>query len=413
MMMKKLSIALTAIFVIALCIPAMYSNAQGQNLLQNPGLESPYTGQGLPDQTAPNGWKLWFTGASVTSFPHIDANQIRSGAAAWNINKGFQVFTAGGYQQVPGIRPGSLLRASVYGMLYTCNDGTTSCINGQGQRISDRASGAYFRIGIDPSGGTDPNSSLIVWSNNAAGFDTYTAVGVDATACNTVATVFLYATQALPMALNHVYFDDASMVIQQASTTEGSVTCGTPGGTPAPGATAAPPTQAFAPFVQKQPGEQPDGSIVHTMVAGDTLAAIAVAYGTTLDEIRRLNGFQPGEGGFLQIGTKIIVRGPTGPTNVPIPTTDPNATPVAVAAIPTATRDPAAPTEIAGYFATNPPLNSTQLAAGTTIAIPTVTPAAVAQINPVVSGPPSEGVLFAVNASMFLMQLWLRFTAAG
>jgi LysM repeat protein len=400
-MMKKLTTAaLVALFIVALYVPPIHPQAQGSNLLVNPGMENPYTGQGLPTQTAPNGWRLWYSGPAVVSFPHTDQTQIHGGSAAWNINKGFEVFKAGGYQQVSGIRPGSLMRSSMYGLLYTCNNQATSCINGSGQRVSDRASGAYFKIGIDPSGGTDPNSSLIVWSNNAAGFDSWTAVGVDATACNSVVTVFLFATQSLPMALNNVYFDDASLVVQQESTTNGAVTCGSGnsggGGTVA---TTAPPTQAFAPFVQKQPGEQPDGSIIHVMVAGDTLAAIAVAYGTTLDEIRRLNGFKPGEGGYLQIGTKIIVRGPTKPTDVPLPTVNPNAT----------------PTNIADQLATNPPLSSTQIAATNTgnVLIPTVTPAAVAQLNPVPSVPPSPGVQFVVGSAVLLIQVWLRFAAAG
>lgn len=430
-MMKKLSLALVAIFLLALCAPLLHSTAQGSNLLQNPGMENPYTGQGLPTQTAPSGWRLWYSGPQVVSFPHTDTTQVHGGSVAWNFNKGFEVFTAGGYQQVSGIKPGSLMRALVYGMLYTCNDRSTSCINGQGQRVSDRASGAYFKVGIDPSGGTDPNSAQIVWSNSTGSFDAYGAVGVDATACNTVVTFFFYTSQALPMALNNAYFDDASIVVQQESTTSGTVTCGSPGSGGGAAPTSAVPTQVIVPFVQRQQGEQPDGSIIHTMVAGDTLASIAVAYGTTLDEIRRLNGFKPGEGGFLQIGTKIIVRGPTKPTDVPLPTIDPNATqPVPVAALPTATHDPAAPTSIAGFFNENPPLSSTQMAGapteqnlgGNTILIPTVTPnpgsgttptpAAVAQLN-ISTEPPSAGLRFAVNSTIILMQIWLRLVAAG
>jgi len=310
-MFKKLILgAAAAAFAMLCALTALPTHAQGDNLLINPGMEKPYEGQGAADLTAPNGWRVWYSGVAPVSFPHVDASQIHGGQAAWNQNRGFQVFTAGGYQQVTGIRPGSIMRGSVYGLVYTCNDGTSSCINGSGQRISDRVANASIRVGIDPSGGTDPNSTLIVWSPLSAAYDSWTSISVDATACNITVTLFLYATQGLPLALNNVYWDDAFLRIQQPGT-GGNVTCANPapGGTPgAAGATAAPPTQAFAPFVQKQQGEvQADGTIVHIVKTGDTLAAIAVAYGISFDQIRDLNGFKPGEGGYLQIGQKIIV----------------------------------------------------------------------------------------------------------
>jgi LysM repeat protein len=436
-----------AVFLWA-ALPFNALNAQDENLLTNGGMEPPYNGQGASDLTAPNGWRIWYSGTQVVAFPHTDKAQVKGGVAAWNMNKGFQVFTAGGYQQVSGIKPGSIMRAIAHGLIYTCNDQTTSCINGSGQRVSDRGSGAYFKIGIDPSGGTNPASSQIVWSNNALGFDAWTAVGTDATACNTTVTLFLFATQTSPMAINNMYWDDASIKVQQASTTNGAVTCGS-GGTGGTVATTAPPTQALAPFVQRQPGEQPDGSIVHTVVRGDTLAAIAVAYKTTLDEIRKLNGFtQPGAGTILQIGQKIIVRGPTEPVAPVV------VAPIAVGSLPTIavstvsafpegqpapvqpvviqpTIDPNAPTTIAMRFTVQPVLNSTQLAqlpppppATPTpapavqpipVALPTVTPVAVAQLPPaapeiVAMSPTMAGL---IDVFTQVIQLWLRFSAAG
>lgn len=382
-MNKQLSAcALILSLFAALIVPVVLARAQGDNLLQNPGMESPYAGQGASNQTAPSGWRLWLQGAPVTAYPHVDPNQIHGGSAAWNINRGFEVFTAGGYQQVSGIKPGSIMRGSAFGLLYTCNNQATSCIS-NGARVSDRASGAYIKVGIDPSGGTDPNSPLINWSSNSAAFDNWTAVSVDATACNTSVTLFLYSTQALPMALNNVYWDDASLRVQQASTTSGAVTCSNPGvGTGGTGtvATVAAPTAAFAPFVARQKGEQEDGSIIHTMVAGDTLAAIAVAYGTTLDEIRKLNGFKPGEGGYLQIGQKIIVRGPT--RSIP-PTSDV----VAVAALPTVTPIPGQSTPIA---------------------------VAVVPANPVGATVPASPLFNTFNTLIIAaMRVWLTAAAAG
>ncbi|MHB8624873.1 MAG: LysM peptidoglycan-binding domain-containing protein [Aggregatilineales bacterium] len=300
--------AIVSAFVTTFGSTAIPTAAQSTNLLINPGLEKPYLGQGAPDQTAPTGWSLWFTGVPVTSFPHTDPTQIHGGQAAWNIRKGGAPFTAGGYQQVSGIALGSTIHATVWAQSYTCNDQVHSCIGGDGKHHSDTSSGAVVRVGIDPSGGTNPNSGQIVWSTNVSAYDNWTQLAVDAVNCNATVTIFLFTTQSVGMFINSVYFDDASLSV----TTQGTGTTATCG--PAPGAgtpgTAVPPTAAFAPFVQKQNGLQPDGSIIHVVVAGDTLAAIAYAYGVTLDQLRQLNNIQPGNG-LLTIGQKIIVRGPT------------------------------------------------------------------------------------------------------
>ena len=302
--------------------------AQGSNLLTNPGLENPYLGQGAPDQTAPTGWSLWFTGYPVTSFPHTDLTQIHGGAVAWNIRKGGAPFTAGGYQQVSGIAIGSTLHASMWGQNYTCNDTVHSCIGADSKHHSDTSSGAIVKVGIDPTGGTNPASGQIIWSANSGAFDVWTQVGVDAVNCNSTVTVFLFASQATGMFINATYFDDTSLTVTTPGTGT-TATCGAAAGSPVPGAPVAPTVVAFAPFVQKQPGEQPDGSILHTVQPGDTLAGIAYAYKITLDELRTLNNIQPGDN-FLKIGQKVTVRGPTPitPTLPPPPTFAPTNGPI-------------------------------------------------------------------------------------
>ncbi len=318
------------------------TEAQAPNLLQNAGMENPYVGQGASDQTAPNGWRLWFTGVPVTAFPHTDIYQIHGGAASWNIRKGDAVFTAGGWQQVAGIRVGSTIRASVFAQSYTCNDRQYSCIS-DGKHHSDPTAGAIVKVGVDPSGGTDPNSGQIIWSPSVSALDVWTQLSIDVINCNTTVTFFMYTTQSVGMFINSVYFDDASLSILKEGNPSAPATCGAaPGGpiiagTPVAGVTVVPTAPPLAPFVKKQgDSEQPDGSVIHTVVAGDTLAAIGVAYGVTLDELRRLNKIEPGNN-LLTIGQKIIVRGPT-PTAVPAaPTLPPPPTNGAVIGVITAT----------------------------------------------------------------------------
>lgn len=263
------------------------------NLLVNGSLERPYYGQGSATRTAPQGWNLWVGAGAPEAFPHTDPLQVISGEVSWNVKQGFTAFTAAGYQRVDGLAVGDTLRLSAYGWVYTCNDTTTSCVIEEAPyRRSDTSAGASLRVGIDPNGGTDPNSPDIVWSSSVAPYDQWAEMTVTATAEAEAVTVFLYMTQASGLALNNVYWDNVSLV----RTEEG----------------AGVPEQQFAPFVAPQ-GVRPDGSIVHVVQTGDTLSSIAYAYtqyGVTIESIAELNeGIQPNTR-FLQLGQEIVILPP-------------------------------------------------------------------------------------------------------
>lgn len=61
----------------------------------------------------------------------------------------------------------------------------------------------------------------------------------------------------------------------------------------------------FVPLITATP--QPDGSIVHTVAAGDTLWSIALSYGVKIDDIRQLNGLAPDWTSIYE-GQKLIIR---------------------------------------------------------------------------------------------------------
>lgn len=106
-----------------------------------------------------------------------------------------------------------------------------------------------------------------------------------------------------------------------------------PGTTPqAPGAAATPVAAvvAFNPVQKAQAG--PDGSIVHTVEAGQTLWTIAATYAVSLADLYRLNGFT--DQTLIHPGQKVVVRpaGAAETVSSPAPQTGAEQTPAAGAA---------------------------------------------------------------------------------
>jgi LysM repeat protein len=281
----------------------------GGNLLTDPGFESNAVwknvaaapGEGTSFNVAP-AWSGWFTeqprntewqNRLPNGFPHnkrFDGDPfVRGGNRAQNIGRGQATFTAAVYQTV-AVPEGS----NVIGSAHVVMD-----LN------LNQNPGAQARVGIDPNGGASPFDTDIVWSNwvtNQVG--SYVQASVNATATGPSVTLFLYATQSQPSDPNNVFWDDASLTIGGGGNpAQNPDASGEDPAAPAP--TPVPTAPPSAPFVSPQ-GQQDDGSIVHTVVSGDTLAAIAVAYGTSMDEIRALNDL--GDGRILQVGQRLLIR---------------------------------------------------------------------------------------------------------
>lgn len=309
------------------------------NLLTNGSLERPYYGQGASTRTVPQGWNLWVGAGAPEAFPHTDRLQVLDGEVAWNVKQGYTAFTAAGYQRVGGLQAGETVTLTGFGWVYTCNDTTTSCIiSDPPYRRSDPSAGAVIKVGIDPTGGTDPNAATVQWSASASPYDQWAQMNVSAAVTADAVTVFLYMSQAKGLALNNVYWDKISLVRS------------------APAAT---PTAQYAPFVVPQ-SVRPDGSIVHVVQAGDTLSAIVYAYreyNVTAESIAALNtGLKPNTR-VLQIGQEIVILPPgsvdpaTGkllPQGASSAPSTSVGTPVGTPATPTAPTPISSPTPVPG-----------------------------------------------------------------
>lgn len=91
------------------------------------------------------------------------------------------------------------------------------------------------------------------------------------------------------------------------------------------------PTSVIAPVQTVTP--RADGSLVHVVGFGQTLAEIAQAYGVTMGEIQRYNGLPP-DSTTLYSGQKLLILPARAPnpllavsaTNTPVPTVAPTST---------------------------------------------------------------------------------------
>ncbi len=326
---------------LALAKPLSNEPAQaiGTNLLVNPGFEgigkpidnsSPnpgnwtrdtFTGQQFSEIFTPQGWITWwqegeFKRPECKVIPNeapfnSDPKRVYDGYYSGMCFTFYGKQNAGYFQVVRNLPPHAVVQGSIYAHAWACGDDAHAA-----HSCGDPDS-FYFQVGIDPTGGTDPFSSNIVWSAPAYNYDTYKPVGpVQATVGDAgVVTFFTRAFGKWQLKHNDAYWDDASLVLV------------TGGETPTPTTAPPPPTSSVPPTPMYTPTPLPDGSIVHIVQAGDTLFGIALTYGVPLDELRRLNAGTLGPNDLLSIGQKIVIA--TSPNAV-------QATPTPQAVQPTA-----------------------------------------------------------------------------
>jgi LysM repeat protein len=316
--------------------------AQGRNLLKNPGFEGDYQVQcsfpggkpwlpvecngvlpSMPWQTvqmAP-GWVGWWQPPNqdksdpdfYRKFPSYcgsnapddcvawhqpefrdtraalqDPPRIRSGENSQKYFSFWSVHQGGVYQVVDGVRPGTPLRFSIYMMAWSATKMDDSQPN---PHQSFGQTNMHLKIGIDPTGGTDPWSSEIVWSAEKESYDVFGRYEVQAIARSTKVTVFTHSRPENPMQHNDLYLDDAELTLA------GGMGSGEP-------LTVNPPPALQAVGVVTMTTDT-GGRITHVIKPGDTLFALALQYGVPVDQIMALNGLKAES--QVQIGRELII----------------------------------------------------------------------------------------------------------
>lgn len=121
-------------------------------------------------------------------------------------------------------------------------------------------------------------------------------------------------------------------------------------GTPSSSIPAKTITPQIAPVIVAAP--KPDGSIVHVVQPNQALWSIAIAYGTTIEQLRQLNNFQSAKA-IIPIGYQLLIRPAFTPTPMPTITTtprQPTRTPVPAQVIQTMQPAPTEPAVSAPSF---------------------------------------------------------------
>lgn len=194
--------------------------AQEDNLLTNPGFEDPYiTIPGDPDMLVADGWTPWHNPREedMETFRNAqpqfrgtapDGTRIRTGGNAQVLFSKFLTHEGGVFQSISGISPNVEYLFSIYAYVWS-NDFDDE----ESRQLSANPGGITVQVGIDPLGGTDPNSNNIVWSIPVEQYDAYRQYSVSARAASEFITVWVRTQIAFPQANNFIYLDDASLTV--------------------------------------------------------------------------------------------------------------------------------------------------------------------------------------------------------
>ena len=229
--------------------------ADGPNLIQNPSFELPYVLLPKRENCAvASPWVAWFREGSPEEVSQgyrfapeykaafradVPGNRVRRGDRSQQWFHSYGNFEAGVLQQVSHIPVGAKLRFEIWGMSWSCDKESSGRCGGA---VSFDGSPMHFKIGIDPTGGGEPFSPAIVWSEENNAYDNWNLFQVEAVALKSTVTVYVYSYPTYRSQDNNIYLDDASLVVVAAPPAPTRKPTAVPTFTPLPSPTSVPPT---------------------------------------------------------------------------------------------------------------------------------------------------------------------------
>jgi LysM repeat protein len=274
-----------------------------------PGWRAFYVDKAPAKASATTYWRRpEFRDVKASDYP----NRVRTGLRAAKYFSFGGQHEAGFYQQVGGIEPGTALRFAAFMETWSCLPGQTWNVCPTGDKSNSPAD-MHTKIGIDPTGGTNPWSASVVWSPEIDAYDAWTYFQVEAVAEYITVTVFTYSwadwTDERFRINNDVYLDDASLIaLEQAPATAVPEAVETPD-TESAAVDAAVAVPAQAPVATSTP--HPDGTIIHVVQPDDTFYAIALLYDISPERLVQLNGLT--DINMLSIGQELLISAPESP----------------------------------------------------------------------------------------------------
>ncbi len=231
--MKSIKFSLSLCLSLVVILGLLPLSALATNILTNSGLNDPYLD--IPGriwnsqaEKIASGWQPFYIAADThdasnnakklhwmssaqfaLSFGgidyHIEGNRAQN---MWSAYK----FDAGIYQQISGVTPGQGYGFDIAMVTYW-----------RGPGYPDSNGKMVKQVGLDPSGGTDPTSSNIIWSETDSNDKAWVYLDVAATAQANTITVFAKVQAPENDSVNHtdldmVYFEAAHVAPVPATT---------------------------------------------------------------------------------------------------------------------------------------------------------------------------------------------------
>ncbi len=283
--------------------------AQADNVLNNPGFEEDFQEQDdNPLLKVAEGWTSWYRAAEGDNAaawelvqpeygPARDVDEhahIREGETSQVIRSFYATFDAGLLQEIADVEVNSWLRFSANAWVWS------SVLDDPEQSEDD--GDVFVQVGIDPDGGTDPDSEEIVWSEISYElYDGWREYAVVTQATGEEVSVFVRALVGQPVRNTHVWIDETQLFLDVFDEEVVEALAVAIGPTPFP--TAVP--------------------VYHIVGEGESLEAIARRYSISVDAILKANNLVSAS--LVHPGSQLYIPAREAPVATPLPEIEANA----------------------------------------------------------------------------------------